>query len=253
MLFESKGFLVAASALLAGLACGVAGCAGADGEAVGDAEQRADSQPLIRPTSAWFGGNCAQQNNHSGPLDITAAVTAQLNGAYRKAYTASGLSDPAYGCDKNLIINYRCGGPNVFAPFAGSVYQSPEAMYRTTPIMDCTNKFGLPPGSAGAIMIETAYYASNRVPGGVDVRFETPPRNGIRSGVKTVCQGANVCDYFVEYKLWGPDPAYGKDKDFHLTYRCTEDRHNEPLRQIDLYGEANHQRFRVDCSKLLPR
>ena len=75
---------------------GVNGASGAGGRR---------SCPTIEVKAATFAANCA------APTDLTSYVTADCDGRTQCDFTLLPPSDPAFGCEKELSIEYDCVGP----------------------------------------------------------------------------------------------------------------------------------------------
>ena len=237
MFLKSNSLRLFVSVLGAGgILVGLTNCGGTSGEGTPVSIEEpiigAATNPQIVPQEAWFGPSCIGSSHPASPLNILSNVQAVVPGWSATFYTASGLPDPAVGCNKNLLINFSCS--NFLASFG---YHAPEAN-NTKTLMDCTNT-GTP--DLGFISVTSAIYG---IPGHI-----ISVLNG-RNGVGTHCNGFGACRYFMEYKFFG-DPSPGSTKSLTISYTCIKFGSVQIARTsppVPISGEANHREFDLSCN-----
>jgi hypothetical protein len=167
------------------------------------------SQPSvgIDVVSATYGANCGAVRGNVTP-HLGSMCGGQQTCSYR--IDATLIGDPAYGCKKDYVAEWRCpGSPEVFRKAAQA-----EAGYGTVIELACITGGGAtpaPPPSAagGAISIMGATYGLNC----------GAARGNVTPQLAQSCNGQSVCTYSINYKILG-DPAYGCRKDYTAEWTC---------------------------------
>ncbi len=187
----------------------------------------------INVVAGTYGRNCGAQHGNK-----TSHLAAQCNGkkdcSYRIDHTVIG--DPAYGCGKEYIAEWRCGSGPVRSTKAKA-----EAGFGSVIRLDCSSGQGThvsppaPTPSAGnAINVVAGTYGRNC---------------GAQHGNKTShlaaqCNGKKDCSYRIDHTVIG-DPAYGCGKEYIAEWRCG----SGPVRSTKAKAEAGFGSvIRLDCS-----
>ncbi len=160
----------------------------------------------ITVVSGTYGGNCRQPRGNKTRY-LAKACNGRRVCRYKIDYKVIG--DPAVGCDKDYVAEWRCQGSSRIH----RTRVTSEAGYGKIVELRCgrRGKDVAPPPQldAGQITVVSGTYGGNcRQPRGNKTRF-----------LAKACNGRGVCRYKVDYKVIG-DPAVGCDKDYVAEWRC---------------------------------
>ncbi len=143
------------------------------------------------------------------------------------------IGDPAVGCPKEYVAEWRCGNGNqVFQAKAGA-----EAGFGTVIELSCAGQATAPvaPPSGNGLQILEASYGLNC----------GAQRGNVTAHLAQTCGGRHDCDYVVDHKVIG-DPAVGCPKEYTAEWRCDR---APAVYRVTLPGEAG---FRSTARLLCP-
>ena len=162
-----------------------------------------------------YGQNCRAAHGNTTP-HLQQMCEGQVSCAYRVDYKVIG--DPAYGCRKDYVAEWRCGND----PTVRSAAAAPEAGFGATVQLSCEPGAVVvappppppPPPSrrSRAIRVVAGSYGQNC----------RAARGNVTTHLQQLCEGHSSCTYRVDYKVIG-DPAYGCRKDYVAEWRCGDD------------------------------
>lgn len=139
--------------------------------------------------SASYGQNCGVKRGN-----VTHYISSACNGKTSCTYHIdhTKIGDPAFGCAKNFVVDYRCGNERLQSAI------SPEASGKNIDL-ECRE----------TIHVRSATYGKNC---------------GVRQGnvthyVASICNDRSSCSYPVDHTKIG-DPAFGCAKDFIVEWEC---------------------------------
>ena len=173
-------------------------------------DERGDAN-RIGVVAGTYGGNCNQPTGNKTAF-LAQACDGQSQCSYR--IDRSVIGDPAYGCRKDYVANWRCGRSGEIHSAAvppeagdGSIVQlfCAEAPYRGE---DARAGFD-ERGGANRIAVVAGTYGGNC----------NQPTGNKTAFLAQACDGQSQCSYRVDRSVIG-DPAYGCRKDYVANWRC---------------------------------
>jgi len=205
-------------------------CGGPVEETIGETSQAVITTFISRQNILW-GTNCIDGSHTYA--DVTARNPWSAS-AYAATFRPDNLypeyGDPHVGCDKNIIINYKCSDV-----FSGSTIDAAEANNRVSPPMSCYNLIYNNSGK-GLVVVDSAKYG--RVG---HTQFDALYG---ANGVKNHCDNFISCQGFFENKMAGGDPEVGADKPLTIKYHCSN---VATQYTVTVAGEANHKTYMLTC------
>jgi hypothetical protein len=160
---------------------------------------------------ATYGQNCGVPQGN-----VTHYLARMCNGQPSCSFPVNheAIGDPAFGCKKDFIVTYTCGG-NILQSYA-----SREASYGSV-YLSCT-----PP-----LKVISATYGRNC----------GAPVGNLTQDVASNCNDKTNCTYRVDHTRIG-DPKFGCAKDFIATWLC-----NGQEKQSFLSPEASGNKMLLHC------
>ncbi len=156
----------------------------------------------IAVVAGTYGGNCHQPRGNK-----TAHLATACNGHSSCRYTIDYqvIGDPAPGCKKSYVAQWRCGG-------SGKVLRAevgPEAGFGKTVVLGCPGGVTVQPPGKGVIEVVAGTYGGNC----------RQPRGNKTAHLAAACNGQSMCQYIIDYQVIG-DAAPGCKKSYVAEWRC---------------------------------
>ncbi|HZS40455.1 MAG TPA: hypothetical protein VFF06_26665, partial [Polyangia bacterium] len=162
----------------------------------------------IQVVSGSYGLSCGVPRGN-----VTGALQQGCNGKSRCDYRVDFhvLGDPAYGCQKDYVAEWRCSNsPQLYRAAAER-----EAGFGKIVTLACDGSAQPapppgPPTGASGIRVRWATYGANCNPA---------LRGNATAALQQACDGRGQCEYRVDFHVLG-DPANGCAKEFRTEWTC---------------------------------
>ncbi len=174
----------------------------------------------ITVVAGTYGKNCKQlRGNKTEHL----AKTCNGYGECKYKIEHQVIGDPAVGCAKDYIAEWRCGTSAV----VHSVSASPEAGYGKIVTLQCTVK------------TEKAYKKIHVIAGTYGKNCKQPNGNKTEYLAKACDGRRGVCEYKIDHTVIG-DPAVGCAKNYIAKWRCGK---SQKIRKAKVKPEAGFGKY----------